>query len=98
MMMEETARKIEILKEKVGDRHFTKADCKGIVSPQTLKKYNLIESVEVEVEREEYTLEELLNEINEMIGEDCYGMEGEFILENGKIFYIRKEWGYKFKA
>lgn len=98
MMMEETARKIEILREKVGDRHFTKRDCKGIVSPQTLKKYNLVETVEVETVREEYTLDELIDEINNMIGEDCYGMEGEFIHENNKIFYIVREWGYKFKA
>lgn len=98
MMKEETARKIEALREKVGNGFFSKRDCEGIVSISTLRKYNLIESVEVEVERKEVSLDELINEINEMIGEDCYGMDGEYINENGKIFYTRKEWGYKFRV
>lgn len=98
MMKEETARKIEVLREKVGNGFFSKRDCEGIVSISTLRKYNLIESVEVEIERREVSLDELINEINEMIGEDCYGMDGEYINENGKIFYTRKEWGYKFRV
>lgn len=98
MMKEETARKIEILREKVGNGFFSKKDCKGIVSISTLKKYKLIESVEGEVERREYSLDELIVEINGMIGEDCYYMDGEFINENGKIFYSRKEYGYRFRV
>ena len=96
-MKEETARKIEILKEKVGNGFFLEKDCKGIVSISTLKKYNLIETVEEEVERTEYSLDELIEEINGMIGDDCYAMTGSFINENGKIFYTRKEYGYRFK-
>ena len=98
MMKEETARNIEILREKVGNDFFTKKDCKGIVSIQTLKKYNLIETVEEEVARVEYSLDELIAEINGMIGEDCYGMYGSFVNENGKIFYVRTEYGYKFRV
>lgn len=98
MMREETARKIEELRAKVGNRFFSKRDCEGIVSISTLRKYNLIESVEEEVERREYSLDELIVEINGMIGEDCYGMDGEFINENGRIFYSRKEYGYRFRV
>lgn len=98
MMREETAKKIEELRAKVGNKLFFTEDCAGIVSVSTLKKYNLIETVQEEVERREYSLDELIEEINGMIGEDCYGMEGSFINENGKIFYSRKAFGYKFRV
>lgn len=98
MMREETAKKIEELRKKVGNRLFFTGDCAGIVSVSTLKRYNLIETVQEEVERREYSLDELIDEINEMIGEDCYDMEGSFINENGRIFYLRKAYGYKFRV
>lgn len=98
MMKEETARKIEVLREKVGNGFFLEKDCEGIVSISTLKKYNLIEIAVGEIERTEYSLDELIKEVNEMIDEDCYGMDGSFINENGKIFFSRKAYGYRFKA
>jgi len=98
MMKEETARKIEELRKKVGNGLFFPADCVGIISISTLAKYNLIENAEEVVEKREYSLDELIEEINEMIGEDCYDMEGSFVNENGRIFYVRKAYGYKFKA
>ena len=97
MMKEETARKIEALREKVNNGYFTKKDAKGIVSITTLRKYDLIESVEVETAREEITIDELIKDVNEMIGEDCYGMEGYYERVDDKIFYVLKEWGYRFK-
>lgn len=97
MMREETARNIEILREKVGNRPFCDRDCKGIVSISTLRKYNLIEHVTIEVERKELSLDELIAEINDMVGEDCYYCDGEYINDNGRIFYIRNEDGYRFK-
>lgn len=97
MMKIETINKIETLKNKINNNFFTEKDCQGIISLQTLRRYNLIEYVFIETHREEITLEQLIKEINSMIGEDCYYDKGEYIQENGKIFYIINEWGYRFK-
>lgn len=94
MMREETARKIEMLKEKVGDGIFREKDVKGFVSMSTLWKYKLIESV---VERQEVTLDELIQDANEMIGEDCYCAVGYYEREGDKIFFCIDEDRYRFK-
>ena len=96
MMRKETMRKVEELKAKVGNNVFNEMDCIGIISITTLRKYNLIENA-VEVMKEEVSLDELINEVNNMIGGDCYGMEGEYINENGKIYYVSHIEGYKFR-
>ena len=97
MMKEETMRKVETLKEKANNGYFTKKDARGIISITTLKKYDLIETVEVETVRYEVSIDELIADINSMIGEDCYGCEGYYERVDNKIFFVRKEWGYKFK-
>lgn len=67
------------------------------VSIQTLKKYDLIETVK-EVNREEVSIEELVAEVNSMLGQDCYGYNpGEYIYENGKVYLETTSYGYKFK-
>lgn len=97
MMKEETAKRIENFKNEIGNRPFTEKEIKGIVSLSTLYKYKLIKSVEVEVYREEVTLDELINTVNDMMGEDCYGCEGYYKREGNKIFYVRTDWRYVFK-
>lgn len=95
MMRKETVAKIETLKGIVGERTFSEKETKGIISLQTLKKYGLIETCKI-VEKEEVSLEELVSTINEMIGEDCYGMEGEYVVEEGKAYYVTHYYCYRF--
>ena len=97
MMRDETMKKIETMREKAVNGFFTERMAKGIVSISTLKKYNLIETTYMEVERREITIDELIENINGMIGEDCYYCDGRYERVNNKIFYIREEYGYKFK-
>lgn len=96
MMKEETRKNIEVLRNKLRNEMFTKEDVRGIVSIQTLKKYDLIETTS-ETYSEEVSLEELIEDINSMMGEDCYYCEGQYIQRDGKIFYERTKYGYKFK-
>ena len=97
MIKEETARKINELKAEVGNKMFSKEEASKFVSIQTLKKYSLIEAVK-EVNREEVSIEELVAEVNAMLGQDCYGYNpGEYIYENGKVYLETTSYGYKFK-
>ena len=97
MMKEETARKINGLKAEVGNKMFSKEKASKFVSIQTLKKYSLIEAVK-EVNREEVSIEELVAEVNSMLGQDCYGYTpGEYIYEDGKVYLETTSYGYKFK-
>ena len=97
MMKEETARKINELKAEVGNKMFSKEQASKFVSIQTLKKYSLIEAVK-EVNREEVSIEELVAEVNSMLGQDCYEYNpGEYIYENGKVYLETTSYGYKFK-
>ena len=61
-----------------------------------LEKYDLIESVEVE-NKEEFTLNELINEVNSWIGDDLYRMKGEFRREGDKIFFVNTYYRIRFK-
>ena len=78
MMKKETQQRFERLREFFGDRLFTEKEllndvpAEAYVSMSTLRKYDLVECVKVET-KQEYSLDELIAEINEMIGEDCYG-------------------------
>jgi hypothetical protein len=94
MMREETRRNIELLREKVGNGIFRSADTKGLVSISTLRKYDLIKSA---VERTEVSLDELIDEINDMIGEDCYCAVGYFERVGDKIYFCNDEDRYIFK-
>ncbi len=93
MMREETARKIEMLKEKVGNGIFHERDVKGYVSISTLRKYGFITSA---TERTEVSLDELIAEINDMIGEDCYCATGWYEREGDKIFFCNDYDRYRF--
>ena len=96
MMKKETAERIEALRNKVGNELFNKDAVENYVSISTLKKYDLIETVTI-ANKKEVSVDDLINEINSMIGEDCYGMEGEYVRENNKIYYVTYRYGYKFK-
>ena len=97
MMKEETARKINELKAEVGNKMFSKEEASKFISIQTLKKYNLIETVK-EVNREEVSIEELVAEVNSMLGQDCYEYNpGEYIYEDEKVYLETTSYGYKFK-
>lgn len=102
MMKKETQQRFERLKEFFGDRLFTMKEllndvpAEAYVSMSTLCKYDLVESVKVEIKKE-YSLDELIAEINEMIGEDCYGGRGQFQREDNKIFFVDYYYRYKLK-
>lgn len=102
MMKKETQQRFERLKEFFGDRLFSEKElldnvpAEAYVSMTTLRKYDLIECVKVET-KQEYSLDELIAEINEMIGEDCYGGTGQFQREGEKIFFVNYYYRYKLK-
>lgn len=102
MMKKETQQRFERLKEFFGDRLFSEKElldnvpAEAYVSITTLRKYDLIECVKVET-KQEYSLDELIAEINEMIGEDCYGGSGHFQREGNKIFFVDYYYRYKLK-
>ena len=102
MMKKETQQRFERLKEFFGDRLFSEEElsdnvpAKAYVSMSTLRRYDLVECVEVEIEKE-YSLDELINEINDMIGDDCFGMTGQFIRDGDKIFFVDYYYRYKLK-
>jgi len=101
-MTEQTKIKIAQLKEFFGDKKFSKEDLlyrtptEIYVSLSTLLTYGAVEKIEVEYCKE-YTVDMLIDEINSMIGEDCYGGTGEFIREGKKIFFVDYNYFYKFK-
>ena len=102
MIKKETQQRFERLKEFFGNKLFTEKElldnvpAEAYVSMTTLRKYNLIECVKIEIKKE-YSLDELIAEINEMIGEDCYGGTGQFQRENDKIFFVDYYYRYKLK-
>ena len=102
MMKKETQQRFERLREFFGDRLFTEKElfndvpAEAYVSMSTLRKYDLVECVKVET-KQEYSLDELIAEINEMIGEDCYGGTGQFQREDNKIFFVDYYYRYKLK-
>lgn len=102
MMKKETQQRFEKLKEFFGDRLFIEKDLfneapdGAYVSLSTLRKYDLVECVKIETKKE-YSLNELIAEINGMIGEDCYGGTGQFQREGNKIFFVDYYYRYKLK-
>ena len=102
MMKTETQQRFEKLKEFFGDRLFSEEElldnvpAEAYVSMSTLRRYDLVECVEVEIEKE-YSLDELIDEINDMIGDDCFGMVGQFIREGDKIFFVDYYYRYRLK-
>ena len=102
MMKKATQERIEKLRECFGERLFSEKElsndvpAEAYVSISTLRKYDLIECVKVE-KKKEYSLDELIAEINGMIGEDCYGSTGQFQREDNKIFFVDYDYQYKLK-
>ena len=96
MMRQETEVKSATLKTIVGNNVFSEDETQGIITIRTLKKYGLIETIRI-VHRDEYTLEEIVNELNSMIGQDCYGYpDGEYIIDNGKVYFETVSYAYRF--
>ena len=102
MMKKDTEQRFEKLKEFFGEKLFTEKNllndvpAEAYVSMTTLRKYDLVECVKVEIKKE-YSLDELIDEINGMIGEDCYGGTGQFQREGDKIFFVDYYYRYKLK-
>lgn len=97
MMRRDTAERIEALRKAVGNNVFTEKATAEYVTLATLKKYDLIETIK-EVRREEIDIEDLVAEINSMMGQDCYGYtNGEYVYENGKVYFETVSYGYRFK-
>lgn len=102
MMKKETQQRFENLKKLFGDRLFTEKElfnevpADSYVSMSTLRRYDLVECVEVEI-RKEYSVDDLIAEINEMIGEDCYCGTGQFQKEGDKIFFVDYYYRYKLR-
>lgn len=97
----EMERKLVLLKEKVGNRIFNRRACEGITSIQTLKKYNLVEWCE-EKKITEYTLEEIVDALNDTIGQDCYepfeeGYSYCYEVIDGKPCMVETITGYRLK-
>lgn len=101
MKTEELNRKVNLLKEKVGNEVFTREDCRGITTPETLIKYEVAEKVEYE-EVKELTIEEVVEMLNKMDGEDCYyefdpNYWWEYKVIDGKPCEVTHIKGYRFK-
>ena len=101
MMKAETARKIAELKKFFGNKLFSKDDLMYsvpyniYVSVDTLLRHGVVKKIEIE-NKKEFSIDELIDEINEMIGEDCYGGTGQFIREGDKIFFVDYYYRYQF--
>lgn len=99
MMNQETKQKIIELKKEFKDNFFTRDDLyrsKWYVSLSTLKKYELIESIKLE-RKKEFTIDELIEEVNSWIGDDLYRMKGEFRREGEKIYFVTTYHQIRFK-
>lgn len=89
-----TAERINKFKNEINNQPFKESDLITYnVSIQTLFKYGLIEHTE---KITEISLDELITEINEMMGYDCCDMTGYYTREDDKIYYHEVDY-YKFK-
>lgn len=101
MMTAETKRRIAELKKFFGDKPFSREDLLYsapydiYVSLNTLLRHEVIKRIKVD-NIKEYSLDELIDEINSMIGEDCYGGTGQFIREGNRIFFVDSYYRYQF--
>lgn len=99
MMNQETKQRIIELKKEFKDNFFTRDDLwrsRWYVPMSTLRKYKLIESVKLE-KKEEITIDELIERVNSWIGDDLYGMKGEFRREGEKIYFVTTYHQIRFK-
>lgn len=92
--------KVELLKEKVGNGIFQRRDCYRITSVETLKKYGYIEEADSE-EIEELSLEDVVDLLNMLDGEDNYyefdkNDWSEYKLINNKVCIVNHIHGYRF--
>lgn len=101
MMTAETKKRIAELKKFFGDKPFSKEDLLYrasydiYVSLNTLLRYEVIKRIKID-NIKEYSLDELIEEVNEMIGEDCYGGTGQFVRKGDKIFFVDSYYRYQF--
>ena len=101
MMTAETKRRIAELRKFFGDKPFSKEDLLYhapydiYVSLNTLLRHQVIKRIQID-NIKAYSLDELIDEINSMIGEDCYGGTGQFIREGNRIFFVDSYYRYQF--
>ena len=101
MMTAETKRRIAELRKFFGDKPFSKEDLLYhapydiYVSLNTLLRHEVIKRIKID-NIKEYSLDELIEEVNEMIGEDYYGGTGQFVRKGDKIFFVDSYYSYQF--
>ena len=96
--MTTTQQKINGLKRAFGHYPFTKQELENsayALPLQTLYDHQLIKIVTIE-HKMELTVDDLIADLNCFIGEDNYGIRGEYRREGDKFFYVTTETGYKF--
>ena len=96
--MTTTQQKINGLKRAFEHRPFTKQELDNsiyAVPLQTLYDHNLIQNATIE-HKKELSIDDLIADLNCLVGEDNYGMWGEYRREGDKFFYVTFENAYKF--
>lgn len=90
-MMKKTAEAIEKAKRYFASKEFTEYDWEQAdfgLNIATAIKYDAVKVIYHE-EREYYTLEQLVNELNACAHEDCYDVDWYFqIDENGRVYQL----------
>lgn len=99
MTREELDRKVNLLKEKVGDGLFHREDCYKITTIETLLKYHKAVKVEY-TETREVPLQEVVNLLNDAIGNDGWFESDldywwEYKVINNKICEVNHYKGYR---
>jgi len=100
--MKSMEEKVMEMKKRVGNGLFTREQCRGITSIDTLKKYGYIEYVE-ETEVYEYELEDIAKMLNEWMDAGEMGWyvydqnrAEEFKALDGRIYKFVTHYGYRF--
>lgn len=96
--MTTTQQKINGLKKTFGCRSFTKQELDNSIYAlplQVLYNHNLIQNATIE-HKKELSVDDLIADLNRLVGEDNYGMWGEYRREGDKFFYVTFEAAYKF--
>ena len=97
-MSKQTANTIAAAREVFGNREFTENEWEGAhmaTRLDTVVYHGGARRIE-HVEREYYTVEEIVNELNGCAGDDCYACNWHYEIDsNGKIFQDFKTYTYQ---
>ena len=84
-MKESTMKAFEAMRKEFGNKAFTIGKIFGI-SEQTFYRWYKEVGIEKVTVKSEWTLEEVVEELNACAGQDCYVCDWQFIIEDGKIY------------